>query len=201
MEAQEPESTGAKKRNLIVGVVAALTVLAIVYVANREATSSAGFENIQLTPVADQDAVNRRPVIGGTAPDFELPSLDGQRVRLSQFRGRPVWINFWTTWCPPCRAEAPDMEAVYKEKGGGERFVLLAVDIGESPTTVRDYVAKAGLSYTIVLDLTTAVASRYGVVGIPTHFFIDKDGIIRDMQIGAMSRSLMERKLAKVLGD
>ncbi|MGQ9628898.1 MAG: TlpA family protein disulfide reductase [bacterium] len=109
------------------------------------------------------------------APDFALESISGQEVKLSDFRGKVVFLNFWATWCPPCRAEMPSMERLHR-KFDGEDFAILAVDIQESAKTVRKFVNDFGLTFTVLLDTRGRVASQYGVRGIPATFIIDREG-------------------------
>ena len=138
------------------------------------------------------------PVIGHPAPDFTLVDLEGNQVTLSDFRGKVVFVNFWATWCPPCRAEMPEIEAVhqeYKDKG----VVVIGVDIAEPESTVRQYVQQGGFSWTFVLDSTGEVARDYQIVAIPTSFFIDREGVIRAVNIGAMTKRAMETKLAEAI--
>ncbi len=138
------------------------------------------------------------PKIGQPAPAFRLLGLDGQPVELESFRGQPVWITFWASWCPPCRAEAPDIEAAYlRHQDAG--LVVLAIDVGEGPGTVAGYVERTRLSFTIALDESTEVAATYRLAGLPTHFFVDGDGILRDWKIGSMSPKEMERRLESIL--
>ncbi len=136
--------------------------------------------------------------VGQIAPGFTLFDLDGNEISLSDFRGKTVFINFWATWCPPCRAEMPEIEAVhqeYKDKG----VVVIGVDIVEPESTVRQYIKRGGFTWTIVLDSTGEVASDYQIAAIPTSFFIDREGIIRAVNIGAMTKKAMEAKLAKAI--
>ncbi len=138
------------------------------------------------------------PAVGHPAPDFALKDLDGNTVRLSDLRGKVVFINFWATWCPPCRAEMPEIEALhqeYKDKG----VLVLGVDIAESENTVRQYIQQGGFSWTIVLDSTGEVARDYQIAAIPTSFFLDKEGIIRAVKVGAMTKREMEDKLAEAM--
>lgn len=138
------------------------------------------------------------PEVGHPAPDFALKDLDGNTVRLSDLRGKVVFINFWATWCPPCRAEMPEIEALhqeYKDKG----VVVIGVDIREPETTVRQYIQQGGFSWTIVLDSTGEVAAEYQIAAIPTSFFVDKEGIIRAVNVGAMTKRAMEAKLTEAM--
>ncbi len=138
------------------------------------------------------------PEIGRLAPDFTLVDLKGNEVTLSDFRGKAVFINFWATWCPPCRAEMPEIEAVYQEyKDKG--VVVIGVDILETEEEVLQFVQRGGYSWTFVLDTTGLVVVNYEIGAIPTSFFIDREGIIQAVNIGAMTKRAMEIKLAEAM--
>ena len=136
--------------------------------------------------------------VGEPAPDFTLVDLDGNQVSLSDFRGETVFINFWATWCAPCRAEMPEMEAVYQEyKDKG--LVVIGVDIRETKEQVLQYIQEGGYSWIFVLDATGEVTTNYRVTGIPTSFFIDREGIIQAVNVGAMTKRAMETNLATAM--
>jgi thiol-disulfide isomerase/thioredoxin len=136
--------------------------------------------------------------VGEIAPDFTLLDLEGKEVRLGEFRGKVVFVNFWATWCPPCRAEMPDIESLYQEhKDKG--LVVIGIDISESEATVRQFVQRGGYSWTFVLDSDGAVAASYNIRAIPTSFFIDREGVIQAVNIGAMTKKGMEATLAEVI--
>lgn len=139
--------------------------------------------------------------IGNMAPDFQLDNLDGQSVSISDFRGKPVLLNFWASWCPPCRSEMPFFQDTFTNKKWAEEgLVVLAIDIGESPSTVSKFVDKYGLTFPVLLDITQDVSLEYYVRAIPTSFFIDRDGIIREIKIGAFSGlPEIERTLKKII--
>lgn len=146
--------------------------------------------------------------VGQRAPDFvgrddgkevRLTSLDGRPVRIEDFRGRPLWINFWATWCPPCQQETPDLRAAY-EAHKREGLVLLAISIQEPTADVREFVAKYGLTYDIGLDPTGAILATYNVFGLPTHYFVDRTGVIRDRYFGPLTREQMDAKVALIIG-
>ena len=118
------------------------------------------------------------------APEFHLKNLDGQIVSLSDFRGKPVLINFWASWCQPCREEMPYLQQVYDE-WTGKGLVLLTIDIGETPAAINKFLAENNLSLPVLLDSDKQVGQEYGITGIPETFLIDKNGIIRKKQIGA----------------
>ena len=136
--------------------------------------------------------------VGESAPDFTLVDMEGNQVTLSDFRGKTVFVNFWATWCPPCRAEMPEMETVYQEyKGKG--VVVIGVDILEPEDVVRQFVEQGGYSWTFVLDTSGEVSANYEVATIPTSFFIDQEGIIQAVNIGAMTKRAMENELAETM--
>jgi peroxiredoxin len=123
---------------------------------------------------------------GDPAPDFQFQNAAGEPVALSDFRGNVVMINFWATWCGYCKMEMPYIQQVYdewQEKG----LVLLAIDLGEDADTVAKFIQEQGLSFPVLLDSDMKVATQYKVASLPTTLFIDKDGIIQGIQVGAFS--------------
>ena len=137
--------------------------------------------------------------LGNVAPDFQLSNLEGNTVSLSDFRGKPVMLNFWASWCGPCREEMPYIQQVYAE-WSDRGLVVLAVNIGESSTTVKEFVQSYGLSFSVLLDTKQDVAQKYNIQAIPTTFFIDKDGIIQVKITGAFpSKEAIETRLSKII--
>ncbi len=180
-------------RNVLATVAIGLAIAATVWTVGH-AGGARTSQSLSLTATGSGPA----PKVGAPAPDFRLVSLDGSPVQLSQLRGRPVWLTFWATWCPPCRQESPDVEAAY-QKYGDQGLVVLAVDVSEDGSTVRDYAERAGLTFPIVLDQTQQIAAMYRIAGAPTHYFIDADGVVRDEQMGSMNMKTIEKKLASIL--
>lgn len=124
------------------------------------------------------------PVVGALAPDFTLTDLEGEEVTMSDLQGQSVLLYFWTTWCPPCQAELPAIDAIYqKYKEHGLR--VLAVDVQEQPALVQDFTQQSAVSFLPVLDETGAVARRYRVRGLPTSFYVNREGTITAVQVGA----------------
>jgi len=139
------------------------------------------------------------PEIGKLAPDFTLNGLDGQEVSLSDLRGKPVLLNFWATWCGPCRIEMPFLQEIY-EKWTGKELVLLAVNLQEDPGKVREFVESAGYSFPVLLTDGNEVPLSYNIRGIPATFFIDADGVIRDIKVGAFfGIGDIESRLVKIM--
>jgi cytochrome c biogenesis protein CcmG/thiol:disulfide interchange protein DsbE len=141
---------------------------------------------------------------GAAAPDFTLQTVDGQAVRLSDFAGRPVWINVWASWCAPCRAEMPDIQQVYREtqeaSGGGAGPAVLLISLGEDPAVVQRYLSTTGYQLPVLLDPEYAITRDYRITGLPTHFFIDREGKLRDIAIGGLKPNGMRARLARITG-
>ncbi len=132
-------------------------------------------------------------------PDFTLDTLDGGRFTLSAQAGKPVIVNFWATWCPPCRAELPAFEEVYRgyhDKG----LIVVGVDVAESPEVVAQYVQQVGLTFPIALDASGEVTELYHIQGMPTTLFVGRDGKIKDMVIGGpLTRAAIESKISELM--
>ena len=126
-------------------------------------------------------AVPREPT---PADDFALASLAGGTVKLSDYRGRVVFLNFWATWCPPCRSEMPSMERLY-QKLRAKGLEIVAVDLQEPKDTVRRFAKDNGLTFTVLLDANGAVGGAWSAQSIPTTYLIDRTGGILARAIGA----------------
>ena len=137
-----------------------------------------------LGAVAGLQYFGRSPSTGYAAPDFSLPDLNGKPYRLSELRGRIVFLNLWATWCPPCRDEMPSMEALYRRFKNRE-FVMLAVaeDAGGAGA-VRPFVEEIGLTFPVLLDPDATLSPRYGATGYPETFIIDRNGQVVNHTIG-----------------
>ena len=123
--------------------------------------------------------------VGKPAPDFSLKDVDGKEVRLSDFAGKPVLINFWATWCPPCREEMPEINKFYgKYKGSGLVVLSINATFQDSVENVKSTIKSDKLTFPVLLDEAGQVARQYQLNGLPTSFFIDDQGIIRKIQIG-----------------
>ena len=142
---------------------------------------------------------SQAPQVGKLAPDFQLPNLEGQSISLSDFRGNPVLINFWASWCYPCIYEMPFIQEVYEE-WSGQGLVVLAINKGESLSTVNDFLQSGNFSFPVLLDINQYVALEYNAWSIPTTFFIDKDGIIQAIKVGPfLSKAEIENSLSKII--
>jgi peroxiredoxin len=138
------------------------------------------------------------PVPGHPAPDFALKNLAGDTIRLSDFKGKAVIVNFWATWCPPCRAEFPEMqEAAIENK---DDLVIIGVNhtSGDTPALIPGFVDEFGITFPIVLDETGETVKTYGVLGLPTSVFVDKNGIVQEVFTGIINRAYIETKLSEL---
>ncbi|MDY7041389.1 MAG: TlpA disulfide reductase family protein [Chloroflexota bacterium] len=143
-------------------------------------------------PVAPQE--------GFTAPDFSLPNLQGNVITLSEFRGQPVMVNFWTTWCPYCREEITALEETYYHYED-EGLVVLALNVQEPAETVVPFISAQGLTLPVLLDSDASTAMAYLTHAIPTTFFIDQRGVISVIHLGPLSEEAVETYLTDLLNE
>lgn len=141
------------------------------------------------------------PRQGFMAPDFTLETSAGETITLSELRGKVVLLNFWATWCPPCRAEMPAFERAY-QKYGDQGFVVVAVNVTYQDDR-EDAIAFAdefGLTFPILFDMDGAVSEKYQSNALPTSYFIDQDGIIQEVVVGGpMSEALLQIRIEQLL--
>ncbi len=177
---------------VIMGVTAAI-ILGVVYVVNKPAAGKSGLTSVVLSG----RAMGPAPTVGRQAPDFTARTVDGETVSLSSFKGHPVWLTFGASWCQPCRAENPDIQDAYaRHKPRG--LVVLAIFMSEDGAAVRDYATRVGLTYEKVADPNTRIATSYRILGIPSHFFVDRSGVLRSLKIGSLDSSAMDKALAGI---
>lgn len=182
-----------RRGTAIVGLaVAAVIVLAALLIGARSGWETIGTGGINQSLL---------PKVGDVAPDFETEDLFGNPVRLSQFRGQPVWLMFWGSWCPPCRAEFPDIQAAYTElEPRGLR--MLGVSLRETPYDAASYAARNGATFLVLSDPDEAdTGAAYPVYNFPTHIFIDRDGVIRSIVLEDMSKEQALAQANLILDD
>lgn len=131
------------------------------------------------------------------AIDFKLKDLVGKEVSLSDFKGKKVYLNFFATWCPPCKAEMPEMQNLYEETRDSD-LVILAVDLGEDTETVSKFINKNKYSFKVLLDSNNTAAEKYQITSIPVSYIIDKDGNIVDKHIGSLTIQDMKNYINKL---
>lgn len=193
-EHQEPASTQATVQRRTVWTILLLNLaLATVLVSGA----------YLLRWYLDRDEAVSSPPLGdalsaqSTAPDFALPALNGGTVRLSDYRGRVVLVNFWATWCGPCRVEMPEIEQAYRTyRDAG--FVAIGVNQLEPDTEVRAFVEEYQLTWIFVLDQSGAVSQEWKVYGIPQSYLIDREGKIVQSWLGPLTYEELERALQEL---
>jgi len=135
---------------------------------------------------------------GDKAPNFSLPVLGGGTMKLSDLQGKPVVLNFWASWCEPCKAEMPDLVKQYelnKDKG----VVFVGVDIGEGQVVVQQFAERMKMTFPILLDESREITKLYNIGPIPTTFFIDKDGEVVVKKEGQMNEAFIADSLTKIM--
>jgi cytochrome c biogenesis protein CcmG/thiol:disulfide interchange protein DsbE len=137
-------------------------------------------------------------IVGKRAPDFELTLFDGSQVRLSDFRGKALFLNFWASWCPPCRAEARSLEAAWRYYRDRD-VVFLGVNIQDPEENARQFLKDFGVTYMNGRDAQGRIAIDYGLYGLPETFFIDRTGLITYKHIGAIGEATLAQKMDEAL--
>ena len=142
----------------------------------------------------------RPPLVGSPAPELTFKDLQGRDVKLSDLRGKVVLVNFWATWCKPCKEEMPAMQASY-DKLRDKGFVVLAVNELEDTARVAEHIRTHGHTFEVVMDHNNQVANMYGVVGLPASFLIDPQGIVRERISGSLLTESRIEEMVKKYGE
>ena len=193
-------------RSLVLPLLIVATIVGVLLYFERArndgATSSGEFGIVALPDSANVTGETPSTDIGRAAPDFLLESPDGGTVRLSDLRGSAVLVNFWASWCEPCRQEMPEIVRVYDSRDG-DGFVVVAVDLQEDAGTIRAFADEFGMEFPIAIDRSGQVgdAWRIGgpVEGIPASYFLDEDGIVRARVFGPMTDETLQENLELIL--
>lgn len=176
----EEHPPGSVLRSVLIVVTVIAVSLGGFWWLNRPATGGSG----QSVTAIDVPGAGVAPTLGQPAPDFTAATTDGSTVTLSELRGRPVWITFGASWCAPCRVEAPDIQHAYASGQGDIQVV--SVYLGEDAAAARGFATSLGLTFTHVPDPERQLAAAWGVNGIPVHWFIDADGVLREHRVGIL---------------
>lgn len=143
------------------------------------------------------------PRVGDPAPDVSVPTVDGQLVRLSDLKGHPVWLNFWGSWCPPCRSEFPEMQAAWEEALKPNGVVLLAIALDEPAENAAGFALRNRGTFPILADPTRSFTGAvYPISNFPTHILIDREGIVRDIILSPIDEAeIIRRAQPLIAGD
>jgi peroxiredoxin len=171
---------------IILTIVAAVLGAAWIGVNRVDASDSSSFGRVP------------SPDIGHPAPDFALLTPGGDELALSDLRGTPVLVNFWATWCPPCRAEIPALEETYRQFDGD--VLVLGVDVQENPGRVAEFMRQHDMTYPVVVDETADVARIYRVRAFPTSYLIDERGVIVKVYSGPVNQPLLVSTFNDLMG-
>jgi cytochrome c biogenesis protein CcmG, thiol:disulfide interchange protein DsbE len=151
-----------------------------------------------LAACGEADANEAAPATGHFAPDFTLRTPDGTAFRLNDLRGHPVMVNFWATFCPPCMAELPAIQAAYSDHQA-QGLVVVGVNQKESAQVVRDFAGPLGITFPLLIDPLDTAGQAYHITALPVSFFIDDEGVIRDVVFGALTPETLEEHLKTIL--
>ncbi len=186
-----PAGVGPGRRQAVAGLLVAAAIVAFAWwIGGR-----AGWDAI------GQGGINQRllPKVGEAAPDFRTEDVFGNPVRLSDFAGRPVWLMFWGSWCPPCRAEFPDIQAAYRQVKP-EGVALLGVSLDESALAAGAYAGRNRAEFLVLSDPDRAdTGATYPIFNFPTHIFIGSDGIIRSIVLEDMDEEQAIAEARKII--
>ena len=175
---------------LVIGTVIVLGTGWIVFSRNLIGSSIVGSNAATLDPA---------PVTGHPAPDFELVNLEGETIRLSDYKGQPVIVNFWATWCGPCRAEFPEFQRAAVDNA--DRLVIIGVNntSTDQPDLIPGFVEEFGITFPIVLDTEDGTTAKtYRILGLPTTIFIDSNGVVNEVFTGPLNKAYIESKISEL---
>ena len=191
IRALRPASLGASRlRTILVLAVVTVLVTAVAWYLDQPS----GGSNVR----AGAPPPGEPPRAGDGPPDFQATTVDGAAASMAALTGQPTWLTIGATWCPDCRAEAPDLQATYaKYQAAG--LAVLGIFIQEDEKAVVDFAKRVGLTFPMVADSDGKIADLYRVYGLPTHFFIGRDGTIREVRIGRLTLSEMERLVQQLI--
>jgi thiol-disulfide isomerase/thioredoxin len=189
----EAESWRVTLRQLLILVVVGLVIVGAITLIERRPLDENGAQALEL-----DGQLGPGPKVGETAPDFTLTSLSGAPVQLAALQGKPVLVNFWATWCPPCRAEMPDLDDVARANAA-TGLQVVTVNLREDPDVVGGYLQTIGVGLDSVLDRNGGVFRQYRITGLPTTVAIGRDGVVREIHVGPLTRKAIDARVGQIV--
>ena len=200
------EWSGVLRSLLLPALIVATIVGGLFYLQRRDSGGSgnnSGFGIVALPTEANATGKSPSTDVGRAAPDFLLETPDGGQLRFSDLRGKPVLVNFWASWCTPCRQEMPAIVRAY-DAHQRDGLVVVGVDLQENDGQVRDFAQEFGMKFPIVIDRNGGVGQAWHIggpiQGIPSSYFIDPTGVVRARNFGPMTADVIDQNLATILG-
>ena len=187
-QARKQQRTAQKRKTRLQNI--ALIVGGVIVIGAVLALAFSSTPNVMVGPAQ----------IGKPISDFTLTDINGATHKISDYAGRPVLINGWATWCPPCKAEMPALHEFYL-KHKAEGFELLAINSGESQSAVQQFIDQKGFTFPVLLDTHKDVLAGLGVSGLPTSIFVGRDGTVKTIHIGGLSPDAIEKELTPLLAQ
>jgi peroxiredoxin len=150
-------------------------------------------------PQSTEQSISAAPLTGYRVPPFSLPSFpDSKPISLTDYPAKPVLINFWATWCPPCQAESPDLVKAYAQYADKVQFIGIDLTAQDSLPDLTAFIKKYGIKYPIAMDVNGTVAQQYQVLAIPASIFVNRQGIIVERYVGGITPQILEENLQKI---
>jgi peroxiredoxin len=187
-QAHKQQRTAQKRKSRLQNI--ALIVGGVIVIGAVLALAFSSTPNVMIGPAQ----------IGKPIANFSLTDLQGVTHAIADYKGRPVLINGWATWCPPCKAEMPALHDFYL-KHKAEGFELLAINSGDSRSAVQQFIAQQGFTFPVLLDTNKDVLDGLGVSGLPTSIFVGRDGTVKTIHIGGLSPATIEKELTPLLSQ
>lgn len=190
-----------KNKTLLIAVIILILILGGAYFLYGKLGSQVESENLVTeNTTADDETENNKEDEKVSAPDFTVTDNDGNEVKLSDFEGKPVVVNFWASWCGPCKAEMPEFEEAYKKYGENIHFLMVNSTDGSQETieTAKEFIVSEGYTFPVYYDTKSNASIVYGVTGLPTTYFIDADGNVIAKALSSLSMEVLEKGIGLI---
>ena len=158
-----------------------------------------GFSQVSTVEFEGASELTEGPLAGYLAPDFTLIATNGEMITLSELRGQPVVLNFWATWCPPCRAEMPALQQASRDFNG--QATIIGVNQGESAEQITSFAFDLGIAFPLLVDENNAVNRLYRISALPTTYFIGADGVVQEVFTGTLNGGVIADRVEGMLAE